>query len=48
MLLLDDKRDLQFERTLAADVAVLSSKEKTVAAEDKAQRVECDYSIASK
>ena len=47
-MLLDDKRDLQLERTLAADVAVLPSKGKTVAAEDKAQRVECDYLIAGK
>ena len=47
-MLLDDKRDLQLERTLAADVAVLSAKEETVAADDKPQRVECDYSIASK
>ena len=47
-MLLDDKQDLQLERTLVADVAVLPSKAKTVAAEDKPQWVECDYSIASK
>ena len=47
-MLLDDKRDLQLERTLAADAPVLPSKGKTVAAEDKAQRMKCDYLIASK
>ena len=47
-MLLDDKQDLQLKKTLAADIPVLPSKEETVAAEDKAQRVECDYSIASK
>ena len=48
MLLLDDKRDLQLEKTLAADAPVLPSKEETVAAEDQAQAIEYKYLIASK